>query len=688
LFQGLCCPKLSSGDPMPAICRTESSSLRAASSPNLRFFRWWAAILLVVTLAIGPLMVFTYGAVSFGALFALSVREMRKGNRQPEDTLNALLMLLTMIWFGYNLGIELYAAYFGEQVLELFIGIIALAYLYPPLIMHISYLEERVHVGPASHWLPPVYLVYAFGGLGALTLILLGLGFIRTNGNLLAVYLQGLLFLLFILALVYSAVVAAKTRRKPNRRERSYRRLYVIMVALAVVVFLTCLIMLWKSMLLDMRLLARIMLISRSLPICFLFVGVYYQRRFTFFDVFIKRGTYLFLLFLLLVGYFVLVVPVVERSRVVTGRSWFFAVALLPLLLALPWCYRRLDAWLDRAWLGRSYSTVEAVKFFLNGIQDATTQDELIKHAQNRLSDIFQAGASIVLDSQVSPQSPTPGMQQALILNHGQCVGAIRMGPRPNDTPYFSADVSLLGSLADVFSSLLENVRLQQKKQEQEKREQDLRLNASRSELKALRAQINPHFLFNALNAIAGLIHKDPSRAEETVEQLAEVFRYTLKRSEKEWVRLEDELDFVRSYLEVEQARFGERLVVRMEVDDEVRHETIPTMMIQTLVENAVKHGVASVKGTGIIEIRARRLAARVRIEVSDNGPGFPSQEAFGEGGKSKSGYGLKNLRQRLSAHHGSAAELRVSRDAEHQMTTVTVEMPAHPASVREVEIP
>jgi anti-sigma regulatory factor (Ser/Thr protein kinase) len=406
-------------------------------------------------------------------------------------------------------------------------------------------------------------------------------------------------------------------------------------------------------------------------------VGTYYQKRFTFFDVFIKRGTYLFLLFVLLMGYFVLVTPVVERSPISSIKPWFFAVALLPFLLAMPWCYRRLDSWFDRAWLGRIYSTVEAVKFFLNGIQDATSETQLIKHAEGRLSEIFQAGATISLDSeQGAERTSMPAIQEVPILNRGQRVGLIRMGPRPNDTPYFSADITLLGSLADVFTSLLENVRLQQKKQEQEKKEQELMLHASRSELKALRAQINPHFLFNALNAIASLVHKDPSRSEETVEQLAEVFRYTLKRSEKEWVRLEDELDFVRSYLEVEQARFGERLVVRMEIDEEVKQDTVPTMMVQTLVENAIKHGVASVRGTGIVEIRARRLAGVIRIEVLDNGPGFCSEEALGEESKNRSGYGLRNLLQRLNAHYGASAELKITRDAEREMTVVCVELP------------
>ena len=132
-------------------------------------------------------------------------------------------------------------------------------------------------------------------------------------------------------------------------------------------------------------------------------------------------------------------------------------------------------------------------------------------------------------------------------------------------------------------------------------------LHASRSELKALRAQINPHFLFNALNSIAGLIHRDPAVADRTIEQLADVFRYALRGAESEWALLDDELDFVRAYLEVERARFGERLHVEVEIEEAARGARVPTMIVQTLVENAVKHGAASVRGPASVIVRARR---------------------------------------------------------------------------------
>ena len=180
----------------------------------------------------------------------------------------------------------------------------------------------------------------------------------------------------------------------------------------------------------------------------------------------------------------------------------------------------------------------------------------------------------------------------------------------------------MLRSLGGVFGFMLENIRLQHKRVEQEQVAQELRLQSSKSELKALRAQINPHFLFNALNAIASLIHTDPGRADEAVEQLAEVFRYTLRRSDSEWAPLDQELTFARAYLDVEQARFGQRLTCTIDSDHQAPAPLIPSMLLQTLLENAVKHGVSQARGPGRIDVIVRTTSDQVTIEVRNTGPG------------------------------------------------------------------
>src|SRR5262249_14931917 len=217
--------------------------------------------------------------------------------------------------------------------------------------------------------------------------------------------------------------------------------------------------------------------------------------------------------------------------------------------------------------------------------------------------------------------------------------------------------------------------RLRDKRLDQEQHERELVLNAARSELKALRAQINPHFLFNALNTIAAMIPLKPSQAEQTVEQLAEVFRYILRRSDREWVRLAEEIGFVRSYLEIEQARFGDRLHVRIAVEEAAETVRIPAMTIQTLAENAIKHGITAMRGSGLLTISARVNGGRVLLSVEDNGPGFkrvPHFDALPE--STNGGYGLKNVQERLHAYFGAEAWLRFARDA--AVTIVSFEVP------------
>ena len=234
----------------------------------------------------------------------------------------------------------------------------------------------------------------------------------------------------------------------------------------------------------------------------------------------------------------------------------------------------------------------------------------------------------------------------------------------------------MLRSLGGVFSFMLENIRLQRKRVEQEQLAQELRLQTSKSELKALRAQINPHFLFNALNAIASLIHTDPARADEAVEQLAEVFRYTLRRSDSEWAPLDQELTFARAYLDVEQARFGQRLTCTIDSDHQSPVPLIPSMLLQTLLENAVKHGVSQARGPGRIDVIVRTTAEHVTLEVRNTGPGPSTPSTRSRQAPEGEGFGLRSVRERLQGHFNGRASFGLTRDEDSGITVARISMP------------
>jgi anti-sigma regulatory factor (Ser/Thr protein kinase) len=417
---------------------------------------------------------------------------------------------------------------------------------------------------------------------------------------------------------------------------------------------------------------------ARSLPLAFLFVSTYFENRFEFFDLFVKRGLSLFVTIGLLVLSFAAMLPILRRYDTSWSAPWVYAIALLPLAMALPWIHTRIGSILDRRWLGRRFSTVEAVKHFLAGLRAATSEEQLVERARAGLTEIFDAPAAVHLGTEpIDTPTAFEVAEEVEIPASSGIAGRLLLGNRANEAPYFSADVALLGSLADVFGSVLDNLRLQLREQEQDRRARDLSLHASRSELKALRAQINPHFLFNALNAIAGLIHRDPEVADRTIEKLADVFRYALRGSEAEWALLDDELEFVRAYLDVEQARFGRRLNADVRLADTARGARVPTMVIQTLVENAVKHGASTVRGEATVSIAARRQGETLLITIEDNGVGFAVPEGSAtESGRRQGGYGLANIRRRLEGYFGGTATLRVERDTARGRTIASIEMP------------
>lgn len=175
---------------------------------------------------------------------------------------------------------------------------------------------------------------------------------------------------------------------------------------------------------------------------------------------------------------------------------------------------------------------------------------------------------------------------------------------------------------------------------------------ATLARFQALRAQIDPHFLFNSLNSIAQLISTDPARAEECVQRLSEIFRYLLSSKDRAFVTLGDELEIADGYLDIERARFGDQLRVEFDVADRARSWIVPTLILQPLVENAVRHGISKKVGGGEICVRARIVGAELVLDVEDTGMGIDPNET--PSGRSN-GVGLRNVRERLTHAYGAA---------------------------------
>jgi two-component system LytT family sensor kinase len=201
------------------------------------------------------------------------------------------------------------------------------------------------------------------------------------------------------------------------------------------------------------------------------------------------------------------------------------------------------------------------------------------------------------------------------------------------------------------------------------------------AELRALRAQISPHFIYNALAAVASYIHSRPEEARELLTDFAEFTRYAFRR-ERPHVHLADELTYVEKYLRLEHARFGDRLRVRLEVAPEILQAVVPVLSLQPLVENAVRHGVEPHSGTAHVTIVGRDLGADVELRVSDDGPGLTPEEARAALDGSGGGIGLPNVHSRLQATFGPGYGLEIESEP-GDGTTVVMTLPKFRPGVR-----
>jgi hypothetical protein len=280
------------------------------------------------------------------------------------------------------------------------------------------------------------------------------------------------------------------------------------------------------------------------------------------------------------------------------------------------------------------------------GLQPADGGSESSGAYRQRAARLRRPAASVLIPTHESPR-------YSIVI--GELSGGRRM---------LSDDHALLESVALMLARRIDAARVAHERCERNVREQEIGKLATEAELRALRAQLNPHFLFNALTTISFLIQTAPDRALETLMRLTGLLRAVLRAPAGEFSTLGEEIDLIESYLAIERARFEERLRVSIDAPGDLRKLRIPPLVIQPLVENAIKHGIAPCKSGGDVTVTARVengggqngiAGERLCITIRDTGAGA-SAEAFAQG--RKRGLGLANVERRLERLYGQAASL------------------------------
>jgi signal transduction histidine kinase len=414
-----------------------------------------------------------------------------------------------------------------------------------------------------------------------------------------------------------------------------------------------------------------------SLP---LILAILFQGfRFALADVFLKRAVSLLLLACLALAlYLGLAVPLMAASGGVLGSGVVAAVIAVWVGTALvfPWLRRTVERLVDVHVLRRPDfgAVAAALPSRLAGLDSA---ESALDATSRCLGEALRAH----VDWRVCGEAP-----------HEIGEGAARAVVETAEPPRFelvasaaargrrllSDELRLLRRAALVAARRIDALRLAEERAGRDRRELEIRRLAAEAELKALRAQLDPHFLFNALTTLGYLLRAAPERALDTLLQLTALLRAVLRRGEGDVSTLGQELDLVESYLAIERARFEKRLKVKVEAQAGLRGARVPALTLQPLVENAIKHGIAPLPQGGELRIRAFGHQGRLRISVCDTGRGAsPSALAAGR----RKGIGLANLERRLEMHYGHAARLTLDTRT-GQGTTVVIDLPLRPSAV------
>ena len=246
-----------------------------------------------------------------------------------------------------------------------------------------------------------------------------------------------------------------------------------------------------------------------------------------------------------------------------------------------------------------------------------------------------------------------------------------------------TTEIDILNEIALHAGRRLDDLEREEDRIERARMEGHLSRQLVEAELRALRSQINPHFLFNSLNTIASLIPSEPEKAEKMTIRMSSIFRYVLTHADRPFSSLDEEVGFLRNFLEIEQIRFGERLSVEFAVDPAAGHLMIPSLILQPLVENAIKHGVAPKIGKSRITVGAGCVDDVIQVRIEDDGVGLRhntgSDRPLLARMTNDTGIGLRNIRERLGSLYGAAAGLTLT-DLESAGCRATLTIPVNGA--------
>jgi|GEM_PF-1373699 len=320
------------------------------------------------------------------------------------------------------------------------------------------------------------------------------------------------------------------------------------------------------------------------------------------------------------------------------------ALGTAALMLATPFLIRVIERLVDRGILDRPHYA-QAIQALEQAFRRATDREKLIDAALSSVRSTLRVDARWLghrIEVTTSHQARTL-MQQEL---------------------------GYLESVSTQLDHRLEAMRFEDEQRAVHLREERLKRLLTEAELKALRTQVDPHFLFNTLNTILDLISTNPQQAERMTERLAECFRYALANHSRALSTLDEELSFARQYLEIEQVRFGDRLRVQLSRGDALGNEAVPSLLLQPLLENAIRHGLASVREGGCVSVQAHREGERLHLRIEDDGVGL--RPGFAE----HAGIGLRNVQDRLRTLYSQAAEFLIGARAGGRGTMVTIVIP------------